>query len=179
MSELMLRLARWDQRLLHTLVTRRQPLLDEIMRGVTHLGDAVVVTAIGLVLLSGVIPALAQAGVEAAFTLAVSHAGVQLVKRTIHRPRPEMPVGFASLIEAPDRFSFPSGHAAASLSLLLPVALYLPGPAAALLLGLAGAVGVSRCYLGVHYPGDVVAGWALALGTFGLERVLLDLPPLM
>ena len=29
-------------------------------------------------------------------------------------------------------------------------------------LALAALTGVSRCYLGVHYPGDVLAGWALA-----------------
>ena len=34
---------------------------------------------------------------------------------------------------------------------------------ATLALGIGLAVGFSRCYLGVHYPGDVLAGWLLAV----------------
>jgi undecaprenyl-diphosphatase len=68
----------------------------------------------------------------------------------------------SSLIHPPDRFSFPSGHAAAGLSLALPLALALPVVLGITVLSLGLAVGLTRCYLGVHYPGDVLAGWSLA-----------------
>jgi membrane-associated phospholipid phosphatase len=36
-------------------------------------------------------------------------------------------------------------------------------PFSAILIALALCVGLSRCYLGVHYPGDVLVGWLLAV----------------
>ena len=157
------RLHAHDERFLHALVLRRHPRLDRFMRAVTHLGDAVATIATALLLSLGAVPALTESGRRAAFALVASHLVVQLVKRTVTRARPAMPTGVAALIQPPDRFSFPSGHAAASASVALGVASGLPGAAAPLLACVAALVGVSRCYLGVHYPGDVVAGWTLAL----------------
>lgn len=152
-----------DERVLHTLVARRRPLLDHVMRGVTHLGDAAATIGITLLLLLSGSDRLREAGWTAAVALAGSHLLVQLVKRRVARARPCMPSGIHALIQPPDRFSFPSGHAAASLSVATALAPLLPMPAAMLLMGLAMTVGVSRCYLGVHYPGDVLAGWLLAV----------------
>lgn len=171
MSGLLLYIRDRDERMLLYLVTRRHALLVPVMRTVTHLGDAVVTVGLVLLLLVSGVAALGAAGALAAFTLAASHALVQLLKRTIARPRPALPVG-AALAEAPDRFSFPSGHAASSLSVALATAGLLPGPLAGALLALAALVGLSRCYLGVHYPGDVLSGWLLALIAFALAPLL-------
>src|SRR5690242_10916259 len=59
---------------------------------------------------------LGSAGRHALATLVVSHIIVQLVKRTVGRPRPSRRVGCATLVVEPDKFSFPSGHSAAAMS---------------------------------------------------------------
>lgn len=162
MSVWILRLHLHDERVLLALLSRRRPRLDRAMRALTHLGDAAVTVLLALLLAAGLVPFAGADGGRAAFALAASHLLVQLVKRTVSRPRPRLPVGISALAHAPDRFSFPSGHAASSLSVALGAAAVLPAPAAAAVLALAAVVGASRCYLGVHYPGDVAAGWALA-----------------
>ena len=151
---------------------RRRPGTLTLMRAVTHCGDAAVVIAVTLGLLLTTVGALNDAARLAAFTLTVSHALVQLLKRSIGRPRPTLPPG-ACLIAAPDRYSFPSGHAAAALSLALPLALILPLPGAVAVMGLGLLVGLSRCYLGVHYPGDVVMGWTLATAAYTIAPAAL------
>ena len=95
---------------------------------------------------------------------------VDLEKMWTARPRPE---DFLHLV-ATRSDSFPSGHTANATVVWLGLALLIPRdprwrriliPAAALL---ALAVGVSRPMLGVHWPSDVVGGWA-----FGLFWILL------
>ena len=125
----------------------------------THLGGATFTVTLALLAVFGILPGV---GVEAALTLGVTHVTVQLLKRAITRTRPELPLGFGFLAEPPDRFSFPSGHAAAALAVALPFATALPASLGMPLPAIALLVGLSRCYLGVHYPGDVVMGWAVA-----------------
>jgi undecaprenyl-diphosphatase len=162
MTELFLRLTYHDERALHALLHRRRRWADHLMRAVTHLGGAAVSIGLALTLLLA-IPSLSRAGAIAAVALALSHALVQLIKRSVSRPRPRLPVGLESLARAPDRFSFPSGHSAAALSVGLPVSMAVGGLWGCGILGLALTVGFSRVYLGVHYPGDVVVGWLLAV----------------
>jgi undecaprenyl-diphosphatase len=74
--------------------------------------------------------------------------------------------------------SFPSGHATSSMVFYLALALALTAhkpwhrtaAAGAILLSL--LVGISRVMLGVHWPSDVIGGWA-----FGMLWVLLTLKP--
>lgn len=74
--------------------------------------------------------------------------------------------------------SFPSGHATSSMIFYLTVALALTArtrwerPAAAAAIMLSFLVGISRVMLGVHWPSDVVGGWA-----FGALWVMLTLRP--
>lgn len=120
-----------------------------------------------------VICALAPVGVEgpigvaarrALATLVVSHIIVQLVKRTVGRPRPSRVLNNQTLVVEPDRFSFPSGHSAAAMSVAFVYAFVFP-PLALILIPLAFLVGASRVCLGVHYPGDVLIGQLIAVLT--------------
>ena len=105
---------------------------------------------------------------------AVLVGAVQLAKHGVGRPRPS-----GGLVEVSNS-SFPSGHAAYAtvyVALALVAARVLPGliSRAALVLGavlLAGAIGVSRLYLQVHWWSDVAAGWALGAGIFGTVGAL-------
>lgn len=158
-----LRLGKYDERLLHAVVSRRLEWLDAVVRLLTRLGDppVAIIMAVGLAL--GLGGDLGKRQFVPAFSLAFSFLLSQVLKRSFSRTRPDLPVSISSLIQAPDRFSFPSGHATAALSIALPVALSLAPPLGLLILILGLTVGLTRCYLGVHYPGDVVAGWSLAV----------------
>lgn len=89
----------------------------------------------------------------------------RVLKLTFARPRPvlDWPAG-----EVQASFAFPSGHAMAAASLATVLALLAwPSrgrwPVIAIAWGFALMVGVSRVFLGVHHPGDVIAGWALGI----------------
>jgi undecaprenyl-diphosphatase len=117
--------------------------------------------------LASTVPLLADGAVRAAAVhalagLALSHAIVQLVKRNVERPRPSAQTQFNTLVAEPPCFSFPSGHATAAMSVAFMYAMAFPSFAIALMV-IAIAVGFSRVRLGVHYPGDVLAGQVIAL----------------
>ena len=107
---------------------------------------------------------LHQASRLALLTLILSHVLVQLVKRTVVRSRPAKVERFVSLVTEPDCFSFPSGHATASMSVALAYGVVFPAWLVPLLL-VALLVGFSRVRLRVHYPGDVLVGQLIALAT--------------
>jgi len=131
----------------------------------THLGGtacSVAAATLPLVLLSG--GSFYDAARRALATLVISHLAVQLVKRTVNRPRPSLREATASLVPEPDKFSFPSGHSCAAMAVCFAYAMAFPALALPLI-ALAMLVGASRVFLGVHYPGDVLVGQIIAIAT--------------
>jgi undecaprenyl-diphosphatase len=103
----------------------------------------------------------------------------QVGKRLLYRRRPD----YMTLVEVarlphrrPVSGSFPSGHSASAAAFAVGAASEMPG--LALPLGAAAAaVGYSRVHTGVHYPGDVLAGWALGAGLALATRWWWPLAP--
>lgn len=168
MATWIVRIIDYDERLLRAVIHQRRPLLDRVMRAVTHLADWPIAATVALSLAFGLVPGSEDAGRRAVATLALAHLFVEVLKRVFTRERPQLGTGMAWLVTVPDRFSFPSGHATAAMSIAVPLALSLALPWSLVAIGIAVAVGISRCYLGVHYPGDVAAGWALSLLTLAV-----------
>lgn len=136
---------------------------------ITTLGSSYVLIAVALAAALG----LAVRGRwRSALVLIVAYAitdlTVAVVKLIAERPRPE-----ANLTEA-GGFSFPSGHSAMSMAVYGCLAFALaracrgfPRVACALVgAAIVVAIGLSRIYLGVHYPSDVLAGWITGAAIF-------------
>ncbi|MCW3039087.1 MAG: phosphatase family protein, partial [Solirubrobacterales bacterium] len=97
--------------------------------------------------------------------VATAYVANTALKQVFRRRRPVF-AGLPALISTPTRLSFPSAHASSSFAAAAAFA-PLVGPAAVPLRVGAGAMALSRVYLGVHYPTDILAGAALgtAVGT--------------
>jgi undecaprenyl-diphosphatase len=156
------------------------PWAEETMRDITALGSAPTLV-IAVLAVAGFL-ALAKAWRLAIFTLAACGGGLvvsSLLKYTVDRPRPDL-VPHGNLIYTS---SFPSGHSMMSAVVYLTLAALvvrlmekkrLKSYALGIAMALTLLVGVSRIYLGVHWPSDVLAGWAAgaawALGCWLIAR---------
>lgn len=92
---------------------------------------------------------------RATATVAGTYALNTALKFAFKRARPEPP-GLPPLARTPTPLSFPSAHSSTSFAAALSYSRL--GAPAAPLYGLAGTLAVSRLYLGLHYPSDVLAG---------------------
>jgi undecaprenyl-diphosphatase len=155
------------------------PSLTRLMQVFSFLGSVAAVTAMSLLV---VCVSLYFRHMRTAALATITMLGVAVLdltlKHAFHRPRPAAFFG-----ATPNSYSFPSGHALGSFcfygilaAILAPVARRRGAKlciwiAAVLLVGM---IGLSRIYLGVHYPSDVIAGYCAAIvwvGAVGfLER---------
>ncbi len=139
--------------------------LDRLAVDITTLGGHAVLT---LLVLNVLVCLLLVRRRAAALLLAGSTAGAMIInhvaKAGFERARPDVVPHLVEVSTA----SFPSGHALLSTSIYLTLAALLGRQVPALrhylmglAIGLSLLVGASRVYLGVHWPTDVLAGWAV------------------
>ncbi|EYB67677.1 PA-phosphatase-like phosphoesterase [Deinococcus phoenicis] len=155
----------WDRTILAWYAAHRTPGLTRVCEALAVLGGLGVLPLVAAALVLG----LARAGARAhAWFLAGAVAGAALLnvlaKVIFQRPRP---TDLGAVLVEPG-FSFPSGHAMANMAFGFALALVFwhtrgRWPVAVLGIAWALAVGASRNYLGVHYPSDVLAGFAASV----------------
>jgi membrane-associated phospholipid phosphatase len=112
-----------------------------------------------------------------AVTWAGTAASGTIVKILIGRARPSIELAITGV--SAHGHAFPSGHASISMAVYVMAALLVsagrPLAHRALVVAVAGAaavaVGLSRVYLGVHWPTDVLASWTMALGYVAVVSV--------
>jgi undecaprenyl-diphosphatase len=155
------RLLSVDARLLLALQRHRRPWRTNLARTLTALGGARSWTLAGLGLLATRTAWGVHLGSRLGAAAALATLATQALKRGLTRARPDRAIaGFEALAENPDRFSFPSGHTAAAFAVAAAFA-GEPHGLGQLTLLLAAGIGLSRVYLGAHYPLDAGVGAVL------------------
>ncbi|MFL6845506.1 MAG: phosphatase PAP2 family protein [Allosphingosinicella sp.] len=168
---------RVDPAVLHALAI---PSLVPAARWLTHIGD-------GWTVLAGAIAAAAfmvardhrRRAILILVILASERPLVEGMKLAFDRARPDV-LGRQAVTHS---LAFPSGHSANAMAVWLGIALLATGPrtripAIALALLLALVTGLCRLILQVHWPSDVIGGWAFGAGwTLLLVRLFGTAPP--
>jgi membrane-associated phospholipid phosphatase len=152
----------------------RGPLADAIFEGMTELGSIWAAAGAASVLF---VVGRRREALDAFGAAAAMWALGQVAKKVTRRPRPYQAMeDVRLLIERPHGSSWPSSHPAVLLAFVTVASRDLGvGPVVTTgLKGLAGMVGVSRVYVGVHYPADVVGGLLLGHGLAGLWSRLVS-----
>ena len=137
--------------------------LDDLMVLITKLGDeGLVWIALCVILL--IFPRTRKCGVAMGFSLILTTIlGNKIIKNIVCRPRPfAADTSVTLLIPQPGQYSFPSGHTSNSVAAAFSIFLFYKKPGIAALI-LAGLIAFSRMYLFVHFPTDVLAGFAIAI----------------
>lgn len=138
----------------------QKEIFDQFMRFITELGSWGFALFVPSILLITKKESCNVLGLRVAVALAISMSIVHSMKWFFKRPRPCESYNWILAQKVPwDKNSFPSGHSAAAMTMATVLAGAMPALWMSLLLfGLAVLVAISRVYLGVHYPSDVLFG---------------------
>lgn len=165
----------FDEAVLRAVNSVSSPFLDGFSVGLTQLGGVlgVFVLTIGIVLLLW-----NRSKQRSAAIVAVGVAGAGLInvllKTVFQRDRPEL----WERIVTENSYSFPSGHAMASSALALSLIVVFWPTRWRWLVVIASisymvSIGLTRLYLGVHYPTDIIAGWMVSGAWVALVMVIV------
>jgi len=157
----------FDKEILLTLRELHTPVLDKVMLGFTFLGEPVILLIMCLVIGTW----LLTRGQRSQATILIIAAGGAVALNTLlkvlfGRARPML---WERVVDV-GQYSFPSGHAMISMVIFGTIGYLLSSKFPLWRIGiisltilLVTGIGLSRLYLGVHWPTDIVAGYAAGL----------------
>lgn len=153
-----------DAQILQQVIALRRPWLDDVMVVASALGGGgflwIVIGSI-----AGIFPRHTAAMWRLWLAVALSFLIVDdVVKPAFNRARPFDVMEIQMIDARPASASFPSGHAAMAVAGTLAITRMLP-QSAWLLWPIAGVIAVSRVYLGMHWPSDVLAGLVIGFAV--------------
>jgi len=156
-----------DQAIMARLSAEHSPVLDSFLPTLSRSADFFALwIGIAAVLAAGPDERGGRAALRGLAGMVIASTTSNVVaKGLVRRPRPAVEVRPARRPgRTPVTTSFPSGHAAAAAAFATGVGLEMPALAAPVG-ALAAAVGIARVVNGVHYPSDIVGGWAVGVGV--------------
>lgn len=149
-------------------VEHMSPLLTNIIRTITHLGDPIIVTSITILLV--IIPKTRKKiGYPMAAAVVVSESLNLILKEIFARQRPNI----LQLVNE-TTYSFPSGHAMINTTVYTMLGIFaikyirskkIKIPVVIMCIIMPLIISFSRVYLGVHYAGDVLGGMLLGFAV--------------
>ncbi len=172
----------FDRMVMTTVASWRAPIWNGSAVDITALGSVTLGVTVSIIAITLMLFARDRAGAIHLFAAGAGSAlWNQLLKTLIARPRPDI---VPHLVEVTG-MSYPSGHSMSAAAIYLTLGIlaarhfkswYARGAIFALASCLIALVGLSRVYLGVHYPSDTISGialgcaWALFLGALFSRR---------
>lgn len=159
-------LSLFDKKLINLInKNMKSKFMDRFMVIYTNVGSLLFVCSFTLALIIFGKERVQKAGVESAVTLIVSQGITYTLKMLLGRERPYNVLKDLNTYNIILKdYSFPSGHTSASFSIATIIAFNMPQLSwFAIICAL--LVGISRIYLAVHYPTDVLAGIIIGVGT--------------
>jgi len=164
----------FDDKLIEILNDKiKSDFLDKFMVKFTNLGGGIFTTCFVIFLILIGKEKIRFIGIQAATTLIISQSITYSLKALLSRERPYNILKNLNTFDIIMKdHSFPSGHTSASFSIATTIAFNVPKLSILVFL-IALTIGISRVYLGVHYPTDVVAGIILGVVSGIIVHVYL------
>jgi len=165
----------FDEAIMHFIYSFHSPFLTSIMEKVTFLGGEIFLGGATLITILLLFRKHKKDAVIFAFILVFGVGLNLLLKHMFQRPRPDLMPLIHEIT-----YSFPSGHAMNSFVFYISLSYFIFRNTANKKLGLMLSglsaiiiflIGLSRIYLGVHYPSDVLAGYVAGFGWFVIALV--------
>lgn len=166
-----------DQGLMTLVQEERSTAFDPIVVFITRFGDFHIQFAVGVLLVLLLLAARRwQAGLFVGSCLLLASTATTVLKNLLARSRPDV------LLQPLESYSLPSGHSSAAFAFFLALGILAGRGSAArtrltwLLVAClpALAIALSRVYLGVHWPSDIIAGALVAATSCALSLALIQ-----